>query len=52
MALSFEEGVARWLKRTGHAPNLAMWKGDAKFEIDISDRELFNEQLIETHFWG
>jgi len=53
-ALSFEEGIALWLKRTDQAPmepvDLAMWKGDAKFENDISDHELFNERFIETRF--
>ncbi|AYQ36809.1 hypothetical protein BLA9940_04885 [Burkholderia aenigmatica] len=52
--LSFDEGIARWIKRSDIAPmepvNLAMWKGDAEFENDISDRELFNERFIETRF--
>ncbi|AYQ36810.1 hypothetical protein BLA9940_04886 [Burkholderia aenigmatica] len=52
--LSFEEGITRWLKRSDMAPmqaiNVAMWKGDAEFENDISDRELFNERFIETRF--
>ncbi|MBN3828822.1 hypothetical protein G3O00_35250 [Burkholderia sp. Ac-20384] len=49
---SFEEGIAQWLKRSDIAPmepvNLAIWKGDAEFENDISDRDLFNERFIET----
>ena len=53
-ALSFEEGIALWLKRTDQAPmqsiSVAMWKGDAEFENDISDPELFNERFIETRF--
>ncbi|WP_431289538.1 hypothetical protein [Burkholderia cepacia] len=52
--LSFEEGIARWLKRPDQAPmepvDLAMWKGDAKFENNIGDRELFNERFIESRF--
>ncbi|NHB05163.1 hypothetical protein GWK53_01405 [Burkholderia cepacia] len=52
--LSFEEGIALWLKRTDQAPmqsiSVAMWKGDARFRDEIGDRELFNERFIETRF--
>ncbi|MFD4837160.1 hypothetical protein ACFWP0_06595 [Achromobacter sp. NPDC058515] len=49
---SFEDGIARWMKRGDQAPmepvDLAMWAGDVKFENDISDRTLFNERFIES----
>ncbi len=52
--LSFEEGIAQWMKRSDMAPmepvDLAVWKGDAEFENDITDPELFNERFIETRF--
>jgi hypothetical protein len=50
--LTFEEGIARWMKRRDQAPlprvYRAMWKKDVRFRDDISDRELFNEQFIES----
>jgi hypothetical protein len=49
---TFEEGIARWMKRRDQAPlprvHRAMWKGDAQFENDLSDPEVFNERYIES----